>query len=76
MIIDTIKTHVEPCPFCGNEEHFSLDTENTGGKYSSVMCGECSAKGPDTRTNYIFKTWQPWCDVAVREWNNRDADKG
>ena len=61
-----------PCPFCGKDDiHFQID-ESPGMKWwGYVVCANCSAKGPDVRTNSNNSEKEEWHERALKEWETR-----
>ena len=53
--------HLDPCPFCGESDHLSIESKRLYGKtfyYVACPCGMC---GPDSRAR----------GGAVTNWNSR-----
>lgn len=63
---------VKPCPWCGEvpaiEERAFVYTD--GFKWGALAC--CGT-GPEVRTGY--ESWESWKADAIKEWNDRAADK-
>lgn len=64
-------TVLKPCPWCGripqDEPASFVDTQGT--KWGALICGNCSATGPEVRTGY--RPLDQWKEKAIEEWNNR-----
>lgn len=63
-------TELKPCPFCGATNVGTYPDQNQGYKWGFAEC-ECSARGPEVRTQYEEGPDAPWRNVAIAAWNDR-----
>jgi len=52
------KYHFERCPFCGNDDNFSILEGDYG--TSQVECADCNARGPEEVDDYHGLIIQAW----------------
>lgn len=57
---------LKPCPFCGDEEHITIQEKEVGGfDFFSVKCDKCGVR------TYAFA----YSYSAIESWNRRACDR-
>lgn len=55
---------LKPCPFCGEIPIADFAWDESG-KWMSIFCGTCEARGPEVRNT------EGWSPRAIAAWNQR-----